>query len=142
MLPKGVVVQEHQLSYDKLLKNTLAQSDEMTIRFINGLIGDDIPLDASVEWLDKESTTDHGSSIIADFYPRIGGRMYAIEVEQDDNGDMAIRIFRYSIGGAMYHNMTSTRKELSINLAWYSSTARRTRPRASYGTWCFSTARR
>ena len=35
MIIDGIEVQQHQLSYDKIIKNTLAQSDEMTIRFIN-----------------------------------------------------------------------------------------------------------
>ena len=44
--------QRYRLSYDKIIKNTLAQSDEMTVRFVNGLFDDDIPLDAAVTWLD------------------------------------------------------------------------------------------
>jgi hypothetical protein len=51
----GVETEAQRLSYDNIVKNTLAQSDELTIRFINGLFGDDIPLDASVDWLDKET---------------------------------------------------------------------------------------
>ena len=34
-------VQPHNLSYDKIIKHTLEQSDEVTILFINGLLGDD-----------------------------------------------------------------------------------------------------
>ena len=86
----------------------------MTIRFINGLFGDSIPLDAPVEWLDKESINDKHSAIIADFYPRIDGKMYSIEIEESDRGDMAIRVFKYTVGGAMLHNMTSAGAELSI----------------------------
>jgi hypothetical protein len=108
-------VQEHKLSYDKILKNTLAQSNEMTIRFINGLLGDDLSLDATVEWLDKESVSDRYTAIVADFYPRVEGRMYAIEVEQDGrSGDIAVRVFKYALGGAMLHNMTSTRAEVNV----------------------------
>ena len=114
MIINGIEVQQHILSYDKIIKYTLEQSNEMTIRFINGLLGEDIPLDASVEWLDKESVSDKHSAIVADFYPRIDGRMYAIEVEQDAQGDMAVRIFRYTVGGAMLHSMTATKAELDI----------------------------
>jgi hypothetical protein len=110
-----VDAQQHNLRYDKIIKNTLAQSDELTIRFINGLLNDNIPPDASVVWLDKESIDNKQSAIIADFYPRINGRMYAIEVEQDGrSGDMAVRIFKYTVGGAMFHNMTATRADLNI----------------------------
>ena len=73
----------HQLSYDKIIKRTLDENPELTIRFINGLFGDSIPLNATVEWLDKETINDNQSSIIADFYPRIGGKMYCIEIEQE-----------------------------------------------------------
>jgi hypothetical protein len=110
----GVDAQTQRLSYDKIIKNTLAQSDELTIRFVNGLFGDDVPLDASVEWLDKESVNDKHAGFIADFYPRIDGNMYHIEVEQDDNGDMAVRVFKYTVGGAILHNMTATDSELNV----------------------------
>ncbi|MCL2222686.1 MAG: hypothetical protein FWC20_09685 [Oscillospiraceae bacterium] len=111
---RGIVTQTHELSYDKIIKNTLAQSDEMTIRFINGLLGENISLDAKVEWLDKESVSDKYTAIVADFYPRVDGRMYTIEVEQDGHGDMAVRVFRYAVGGAMLHGMSSSKAELSI----------------------------
>jgi hypothetical protein len=114
MIINGTEVQQHNLSYDKIIKYTLEQSDEMTIRFINGLFGDDIPLDAPVEWLNTESISDNYKAIVADFYPRIDGKMYAIEIEQDGSGDMAIRIFKYSVGGAMIHSMKSTKAELNI----------------------------
>ena len=114
MIINGIEPQQHQLSYDKIIKNTLEQSDEMTIRFINGLFLDNIPLDAPVEWLDKESVTDKYTAIVADFYPRINGRMYAIEVEQDGSGDMAVRVFKYTVGGAILHSMTATKVELNI----------------------------
>ena len=114
MFINGTETSRHELSYDKIIKNTLAQSNEMTIRFINGLFDDDIPLDAPVEWLDKESIDDKYSAIVADFYPRIGGKMYAIEIEQDGSGDMAIRVFKYSVGGAMLHSMTASKAELNI----------------------------
>jgi len=110
----GTETHPHQLSYDRIIKNTLASSDKMTIRFINGLLGDNIPIDASVDWLDKESVSDKLTAIIADFYPRIDGKMYAIEIEQADNGDMAIRVFKYTVGGAILHSMTATDAELHI----------------------------
>jgi len=69
----GIEVQPHELSYDKIIKNTLAQSDELTIRFINGLFGDSIPLDAPVAWLDKESVNDKHTAFVADFYPTLEG---------------------------------------------------------------------
>ena len=69
MIINGIEIHQHQLSYDKIIKHTLEQSDEMTIRFINGLFGDNIPLTAPVEWLDKESVTDKHTAIVADFYP-------------------------------------------------------------------------
>jgi ribosomal protein L22 len=116
MLISGVEVQKHDLSYDKIIKNTLAQSDELTIRFINGLFGDDIPLDSPVTWLDKESVNDKHTAFIADFYPKIADKMYSIEIEQDDNGDMAVRVFKYTVGGAMLHNMSAT--DASINITF------------------------
>ena len=114
MIINGIEAQQHKLSYDKIIKNTLEQSDEMTIRFINGLLGDDISLDAQVEWLDKESVNDKHTAIVADFYPRIDGRMYSIEIEESDHGDMALRVFRYAVGGAMLHSMTATNAEVKI----------------------------
>jgi len=86
----------------------------VTIRFINGLFGDNISLDAPVEWLDKESIDDKYTAIIADFYPRIDGKMYAIEIEQDAGEDMAIRIFKYTVGGAILHGTTAVKSELNI----------------------------
>jgi len=109
MIIRGNEVTQHEMSYDKIVKNTLADSSEMTIRFINGLFGDNVSLDAPVVWLDKESVDDRYKGIVADFYPRIDGRMYAIEIEEDDAGDMAIRVFKYSMGGAMLHNMKPSR---------------------------------
>jgi hypothetical protein len=106
--------QPKNLSYDKIIKQTLAQSDALTIRFINGLFNDNIPLDAPVDWLDKESVGDKHTSYIADFYPRIAGNMYHIEVEQDDKGDMAVRVFQYTVGGAIRHNMTATDSEVNV----------------------------
>jgi hypothetical protein len=114
MIINGTEASQHELSYDKIIKNTLAQSNEMTIRFINGLFDDNIPLTAPVEWLDKESVDNKYSAIVADFYPRIDGKMYAIEIEHDGSGDMAIRVFKYTVGGAMLHSMTSTKAELNI----------------------------
>ena len=52
MKTNGTDKHQHQLSYDKIIKSTLEQSSEVTVRFINGLFGDNIPLDATVEWLD------------------------------------------------------------------------------------------
>ncbi|MDR3164993.1 MAG: hypothetical protein LBU13_05395 [Synergistaceae bacterium] len=114
MIINGIEVKQYELSYDKILKNTLEQNDEMTIRFINGVFGDGIPLDAKVEWLDKESIDDEYKAIVADFYPRIAGRMYSIEVEQDDKGGMAIRVFKYALGGALRHSMTVTDSTLTV----------------------------
>jgi hypothetical protein len=114
MIIKGIEVARHELSYDKIIKNTLAQSDEMAIGFINGLFGGGIPPGAKVEWLDKESVDDGYKAIVADFYPRIDGRMYSIEVEADDNGDMAVRVFRYALGGALRHGMIASGSELTV----------------------------
>jgi hypothetical protein len=104
----------HDLSYDKILKNTLAQSDELTVRFINGLFGDKIPLDAPVVWLDKESFNNKHAGFLADFYPQIAGRLYHIEVEQDDNGNMALRVFKYAVGGATLHGTRATNTEINV----------------------------
>jgi len=114
MIINGYEIPHHQLSFDKIVKNTLEQSNEMTIRFINGLFGDSISLDAPVEWLDKESVSDKYTAIVADFYPRIDGKMYAIEIEQDGSGDMAILVFKYTVGGAMLHSMAATKAELNL----------------------------
>ena len=110
----GIEIQQHELSYDKIIKNTLEQSDELTIRFINGLFGDNIPLDAPVAWLDKESVSDEYKAIVADFYPQIAGRIYSIEIEEDDHGGMALRVFKYALGGALHHNTTATDAKLQI----------------------------
>jgi hypothetical protein len=110
----GIEVQQHQLSYDKIIKNTLSQSDELTIRFINGLFGDRIPLNAEVEWLDKETLRDSSKAYVADFYPRINGKLYSIEIEQDDSGDMALRVLRYALGGALHHNTSATASEVNV----------------------------
>jgi hypothetical protein len=40
--------------------------------------------------------------------------MYHIEVEQEDNGDMSVRVFKYAIGGAILHNMTATASEVTV----------------------------
>ena len=114
MIINGIEVLRHQMSYDKIIKKTLEQSDELTVRFINGLFNDDIPLDSPVEWLDKETISDKNTGIVADFYPRIGGRMYAIEIEQDSSGDMAVRVFKYTVGGAIFHNMTATKATINV----------------------------
>jgi len=114
MIFKDLKAQQHELSYDKILKNTLAQSNEMTVRFVNGLFGDDISLDAKVVWLDKESVNDKHTGFVADFYPEVDGKMYSIEVESDDNGDMAVRVFKYAVGGAILHQMKAGNAELNI----------------------------
>jgi hypothetical protein len=114
MIIKGIEVKQYDLSYDKIIKRTLDQSDELTVRFVNGLFGDDLPLDAKVEWLDKESVDDEYKALVADFYPRINGRMYSVEAEQDDNGDMALRVFRYALGGALRHNTAADDSRLKI----------------------------
>ncbi len=114
MIINGIEVQQHYLSYDKIIKNTLAQSNELTIRFINGLFDDEIPLDAPVVWLDKESVNDKHTAFVADFYPKIDNKMYSIEVEHDDNGDMAVRVFKYTIGGAILHSMNATDSSINI----------------------------
>jgi hypothetical protein len=116
MITNGLEAQKNELSYDKIIKHTLAQSDEMTVRFINGLFRDNIPLDAPVTWLDKESVNDKHTAFVADFYPKIGERMYSIEIEHDDNGDMAVRVFKYAVGGAILHNMTAT--DASVNITF------------------------
>jgi len=115
MIYDGIEIQETKLSYDKILKNTLAQSDELTIRFINGLLGDNIPLDAEVTWLDKETVNDKNKGIVADFYPKIDGKIYSIELEGDDRGNMAIRVFKYAVGGAILHGTKATNAELNIS---------------------------
>ena len=116
---KGIEVELHELSYDKIIKNTLTDSDEMTVRFINGLFGDKIPINAPVDWLDKESVSRKRDGkhrgIVANFYPRVAGKMYEIEIEQDSrSGDMAIRVFKYALGGAILHGTSSTKTEMSI----------------------------
>jgi len=116
MIIGGIEAQPHQLSYDKILKYTLSQSNPLTIQFINGVFNDNISQDALVEWLEKESTSDKHTAIVADSYPRVDGKMYAIEIEQDGKGDMAVRVFRYAIGGAMLHSMTATKSELHITI--------------------------
>jgi hypothetical protein len=104
---------QHKLKYDEILKLTLKGSAELTILFANGIFGDDTPLDAPVEWLDKESGGG-GVGIVSDMYPRIGGDLYSIEAESDDRGGMAVRMFKYSVGGAIVHNMAATDDRLRI----------------------------
>jgi hypothetical protein len=111
-----IEIKRSPLSYDKIIKGTLAESKEMTIRFINGLFGDNIPIDAPVTWLDKETVNDKHVGFIADFYPKIDGRMYSIELEHDDKGDMAVRVFRYTFGGAMLHGMKSDKSRVDIDI--------------------------
>jgi len=113
-----IAAHSHELSYDKILKNTLQQSSELTILLINGLLGDNIPLDATVEWMDKETVNKAGEKyegIVTDMYPRINGRLYAIEIEQDSKGYMAIRVFKYTVGGAILHGTKSSKSELTID---------------------------
>ncbi|MDR1603348.1 MAG: hypothetical protein LBS10_00955, partial [Gracilibacteraceae bacterium] len=111
---KDIEAVRYDLSYDKIIKRTLDRSDELTVRFVNGLFGDDIPLDAKVEWLDKENVDDEYRLLVADFYPRIDGRMYSVEIEQDDKGGMALRVFRYALGGALRHNTVAEHSRLKI----------------------------
>ena len=116
MVINGIEVEQHELSYDQIVKNTLAADDKVAVRFINGLFDDDIPLDARVEWLDKETASEKHTGIVADLYPRVSDKMYAIEIEQDARSrDISIRVFRYSVGGAMLHSTTATKSALNIS---------------------------
>ena len=114
---KKSIQKERELTYDGIIKLTLQDHKELTIQFINGLFGDNIPLDSEVTWLDKETVQEDYSSIIADFYPRINGKMYAIEVQQDssDTG-IALCIFKHTIDGAMHHNTASDDGSFSTSL--------------------------
>ena len=115
MEQEQVKKQRISLSYDAILKNTFDLCKELTIPFFNGLFGEDIPLDASVVWLDRRTTVDGDNYNIADFYPKIGDSMYVVEVEQDSLDDnMALRIFRYSVSGAMKHSTVSSKYETTI----------------------------
>ncbi|MCL1914910.1 MAG: hypothetical protein FWG10_13820 [Eubacteriaceae bacterium] len=109
--------QQHVLSYDKILKRTLSQDDDLTIRFMNGLLSEEIPLGTSVVWLDKETIHEKYVGIVSDFYPRIGGNLYHIELESDayDSEDIAVRMFKYNVGGAIAHNMSSSKYSLDIS---------------------------
>jgi hypothetical protein len=110
----GAVAEPLRLRLDQILTHVLKQDDTLMIRFMNGLFGDNIPLDAPVAWLDTKTSNDKYEGLVADYYPRIADKMYAIEIEQDDNGNMALRVFKYSVGGALLHNMTSTDSSVDI----------------------------
>jgi len=106
-----IEAREYRLSYDKIIKNALSQSNELTIRFVNGLFGGNIPLDTAVTWLDKNNVNDKPTGFIADFYPQIAGRVYHIKLvqESDDNGDMAVQV-----DDALLYGMAVTDAELNL----------------------------
>ena len=68
-----------------------------------------IPLDADVDWLDKETVDAEVKMKVVDEYIRIDGRLYGIEFEQDDNMDISMKVFDYSLRGARRYGTTSER---------------------------------
>ena len=102
--------QPNHLSFNDLTKMMLKRDDMLTIRFLGGLLDEEISPDAKVVWLDTQTHLDGGKIIISDSFPRVGEKMYAIEVEQAGYDNMAVRVFRYTVEGAMQHDMASEGK--------------------------------
>jgi hypothetical protein len=48
MATNGPWARQYDLSYDKIIKRTPDRCDELTARFIKGLFGGGIPLDAAI----------------------------------------------------------------------------------------------
>ena len=104
-----------RLSYDRILKSTLALNQKVAVSFFNAIFNENYPPDTKIEWLDKEFTGGAGEAYIADFYPRLNSNMYLIEIEQDSfDNDMALRVFRYSSGGAMLHSTKTEKGSVDI----------------------------
>ncbi|MDR0490822.1 MAG: hypothetical protein LBH28_06225 [Oscillospiraceae bacterium] len=97
------------LSFDKIIKWHL-EDRRTAIQFINGVFFEHIPMDAEVVWLDKETVDAEVKMKVADEYIRIGGRLFGIEFEQDDNADnISMKVFDYSLRGARRYGTTSER---------------------------------
>jgi hypothetical protein len=94
MLVNGEEAKQYNLDHGRIIKKILKQSDELTIRFVNGLLGNTIPLDAKVYWLD----------IDAGYYLRINGLSYFIIVERDANASTPKRVFEHMYKGALWHD--------------------------------------
>ena len=113
----GNEISQHELRYDKIIRDTFARNDEITINFINRLFGDSIPLDTPVEWPEKESADDWQTAITADFYLMIDGKVCAFETEQYKNGDIDVRVCMYAKSDKRPHGSVLTKAELNISFS-------------------------
>jgi hypothetical protein len=105
-------LEPYELSYDAITKLTLSKDNAFAVRFINGLFNGSIPLESELIWLDKEYVTKSKKRNISDFRPRLAGRMYSLEIEQDDRDPrISVRVMEYDFGGAFKHNTEQTGKD-------------------------------
>jgi hypothetical protein len=70
-------------------------SPQAVVALINGLFGTDFPPDSQVFFPNKEQVTEDLRQIVSDMMLIIGGEVFHLEAQIDDDLNMALRMFRY-----------------------------------------------
>jgi hypothetical protein len=85
----------HQI-FDLIFKRLIQEaSPGAVVSLVNGLFGTEFPLDSPVSFPNKEKVTGDLRQIVSDMMIVIGGEIFHLEAQIDDDLNMALRMFRY-----------------------------------------------
>jgi hypothetical protein len=85
----------HQI-FDRIFKRLMNLSPPVIVQFINGLFGEDYPIDSSITFLSTEYVTESLERFIADMRVEVAKRgRYLLEIQMSGDAEMALRVFNY-----------------------------------------------
>lgn len=89
------------IRYDGMIKDILWHLDSKNvIATVNALYGCDLSPDSEVVYLETETQNEENERN-ADFHIKIGDRFFHMEVQSNEDGSMAFRIFEYGFRAAL-----------------------------------------
>jgi hypothetical protein len=106
--------QTHQI-FDLIFKRLIQEaSPRAVVAMVNGLFAADYPLDSPVSFPNKETVTEDLGVFVSDMTLLIGGEVFHIEAQIDDDLNMALRMFRYGYHEAIRRPRTGEDGVLTI----------------------------
>ena len=100
--------------YDDVFRTIVYKMPYLVVPLINEAFGTDYPDDVKIERLQNESyDTGAENERITDTYLKIGGHIYHIECQSDEDGRMVLRMIEYDFRIAL-DNAEETESEITV----------------------------
>ncbi|MBR3536886.1 MAG: Rpn family recombination-promoting nuclease/putative transposase, partial [Oscillospiraceae bacterium] len=104
-------------NYDGIAKSLLdSMKDESLVDFINSSFSKNFKKDSKVVRLATETYDEELKQKRCDYFIRIENDLFLIEIQSNDDSEMAMRIFDYGIRGAKIHGSVKNDEIIDLKL--------------------------